>query len=240
MGEFGKIVFATAYVMINILMSRSHLIHPKIKPALETYIKPGMKVTAICLSFFDSQYPTKERYDLDYQKDGQYYVKIVEQLIPFGIPEKDITWVHYFDDDQADSIHKIATADILFFPGGAPERLMDRIHEKGLYDVINKHQKIYIGVSAGAMIQLKHYHISPDADYPSFSYQEGLDLLTGFFVEVHYRRKKKQKSSMRRVFRAYKQPLYTIPDDGCLIVDHDKIKVINTAKLYYEKQGVVR
>ena len=226
--------------MINILMSRSDLVHPKIKPYLEPYIKPGMKVTVIGLSFFEHQYPNRKKYDLDYQKEGQYYLKVVEQLMSFGIKENDIEWVHYFDDNQKDAERKIGNADILFFPGGAPDQFMNRIHEKGLYDAINKHQKTYIGISAGTMIQFKHYHISPDWDYPTFSYHEGLNLLKDFYVEVHYRRRKKQKSGMHRVFRAYKKPIYIIPDDGCIIVDNGKIKTVHTARIYYEKRGVVR
>ncbi len=226
--------------MINILMSRSDLIHPKIKPALEQYIKEGMNVTVVCYSFFDIQYPTADHYRFDYAPEGQYYMKVVEQLLPFGIKEKDIQWVNYYDDTRIAAIKKIESADILFFPGGAPERFMDRIHEKGIYEAIIKHQKTYIGVSAGTMIQFENYHISPDADYPSFSYEKGLELLSGFFVEVHYRRRKKQKSGMRKVFRAYKLPIYIIPDDGCIIIDQGKIKPVNKAKLYYKNRGVVR
>ena len=226
--------------MINILMSRSDFINPQIKPSLAPYIKKGMKVTVICYSFFDHQYPTIESYRMDYGKDGQYYLKVVEQLDTFGIKERDILWVSYFDDSKEEAIEKIKQADILFFPGGAPERFMDRIHEKGIFDAINAHQKTYIGVSAGTMIQFKNYYIAPDWDYPTFTYQKGLDLLEGFFVEVHYRRRRKQKSGMRKVFRAYKEPIYTIPDDGCLIVDNGQIKAVHQAKLYYQKRGVVR
>lgn len=226
--------------MINILMSRSDLIHPMIKPSLESYIKPGMKVTVICFSFFDQQYPTAKNYRIDYAPEGQYYVKVLEQLTPFGILEKDVSWVSYFDDRKAEAIQKIQSADILFFPGGAPDRFMARIHEKKLFEAINHHQKTYIGVSAGTMIQLADYHISPDTDYQSFSYQKGLKLLSGFFIEVHYRRRRKQKSGMRKVFRAYKQPIYVIPDDGCIIVTNHEIKTIHTAKKYYDQQGVCR
>lgn len=226
--------------MINILMSRSDFLHEKMKPALASYIKPGMNVTVICYSFFSTQYANQQAYDEDYSKDGQYYIKVVEQLMPFGIKETDISWVHYFNDTKEEAETKIKNADILFFPGGAPDQFMKRIHEKGIYQAIISHQKTYIGVSAGTMIQFANYHISPDWDYPSFSYQRGLDLLKGFFVEVHYRRRKKQKSGMRKVFRAYKEPIYIIPDDGCLIVDNGEIKTIHTARKYYAHRGVIK
>lgn len=221
-------------------MSRSDFIHPEMKPLLVPYIKPGMKVTVVAYSFFDQQYPTRKQYDIDYAPEGKYYVKVIEQLVPFGIKESDIMWIHYFDDDKETAIKKIKAADILFFPGGAPERFMDRIREKGLFQSINHHQKTYIGVSAGTMIQFKNYHISPDGDYHTFMYLQGLDLLEGFYVEVHYRRRKKQKSGMRKVFRAHRKPIYIIPDDGGLIVDQGIIKPMHKARQYYHKRGVIR
>lgn len=226
--------------MINILLSRSDLINPYIKPQLTPYIKHGMTVTVIAYSFFEEQYHSKEAYDADYQQGGKYYLKVVEQLIPFGIKETDILWVHYFNDTKEEAIQKIKQADILFFPGGAPEKFMARIIDKGLEESINQHKKTYIGVSAGTMIQFKHYYISKDVDYHAFSYQEGLDLLSGFYVEVHFRRRIKQKSSMRRVFRTYRQPVYVIPDDGCLIIDKGTIIPVHTAHKYYEKRGIVK
>ena len=50
--------------------------------------------------------------------------------------------------------------------GGAPDLMMKRIKEKKLKKLIKNYKGIMIGYSAGAMIQLDSYHISPDEDYP--------------------------------------------------------------------------
>lgn len=49
------------------------------------------------------------------------------------------------------------------------------------------------------MIQLDEYHISPDPDYPSFSYERGLAYRNDFDIEVHYDQTKTQLASIKRV-----------------------------------------
>ena len=88
------------------------------------------------------------------------------------------------------------------------------------------------------MIQFHTYHISKDTDYKTFRYEEGLNLLSGFSVEVHFRRRKVQKSGMRKVFRAYKHPIFTIPDDGALIVKEEEIIMLGTTELMYGTKGI--
>jgi len=226
--------------MINILLSRGILHHPLIFHEVKTYIKKTDRVVVLAFSFFNHQFSNPQEYHLFYEKNGEYYQKMIDTFAPYGIMEDQISWINYYKDTQESAIQKIKEADIIYFPGGAPDLMMERICAFGLKDVIESFQKTYIGSSAGAMIQCKNYHISKDSDYPSFSYKEGLSLCTGFSIEVHYQRRKKQKSGMRKVFRAYKHPIYAIPDDGALIVDHGNIKTIKSAFLMYDHKGVVR
>ena len=118
--------------------------------------------------------------------------KMIGSFSPYGIQESSIQWI-YYDTPTEEAIQMIKKSDILYFPGGAPDQMMERFKDKNLIQAIEEHQKIYIGSSAGAMIQFEDYHISADAEYPKFSYEKGLNLLKGFSIEVHYRRRKKQK-----------------------------------------------
>ena len=43
-----------------------------------------------------------------------------------------------------------------------------------------------MGYSAGALVQLAEYHLSPDTDYPRFTYQKGILYVYLFYLEVHY------------------------------------------------------
>ena len=226
--------------MTNILLSRGIIHHPHIFSHLKEYIKETDKAVILAFSFFPLWVPSKEAYDEIYEKGGEYYQKMVDSFIPYGIPESNITWIHYFKDNQESAIKKIKQADIIYFPGGAPDLMMDRIREFGIKEVLEEHKRIFIGSSAGAMIQFKNYHISKDQDYHRFSYEEGLDLLKGFSIEVHYRRKKTQKRALRKVNRAFHHPIYTIPDDSAIIVNQAGVKLIFNAKKTYHQKGVVR
>lgn len=226
--------------MKNILLSRGILKEPHIYEYAKKWIKSTDRVAILAFSFFEQYLNKIEDYHAYYGKGGEYYIKMIESFAPYGIPEDQITWINYFTDDQASAIKKIEKADIIYFPGGAPDQMMNRIKEFGIQEVIENHQKLYIGSSAGAMIQMHEYHMSPDPDYPYFSYENGLNLCKNFSIEVHYRRRKKQKSALRKVFRAYRHPIYTIPDDGALFVDGTNIQCVGSARQMYDKHGIVR
>lgn len=226
--------------MTNILLSRGIIGNPLMMEYFKPYIRKTDKVVIVALSHFPKYTPNEAAYNAFYEKDGEYYQKMLDSFVPYGVKESQIKWIHYFKDDKKSAIEKIKSADIIYFPGGAPDLLMMRINAFGIKDILEAHKGLFIGSSAGAMIQMASYHISPDYDYPSFKYEKGLELLKGFSIEVHYRRRKKQKAALRKVNRAFKQPIYAIPDDGALIVTSEGIKCINSAKKVYNKQGVVK
>lgn len=105
---------------------------------------------------------------------------------------------------------KILNSSILMLTGGAPDLMMKRIKEKKLKKLIKNYKGIMIGYSAGAMIQLDSYHISPDEDYPKFLYQTGLGCLSGFAIEPHFRRSKVQLQSIEKVKSEKQIPVYGI------------------------------
>ena len=226
--------------MTHILLSRGILNHPHVMIHTRHYIKSHHQVTILALSHFEHQFNNHETYMSFYSKGGEYYDKMVQAFIPYDISEAQIHWIYEGIDTKEEAIQKIQSSDILYFPGGAPDLMMRRIEQLGIKEAIEAHQKIYIGSSAGAMIQVKNYHISKDYDYPRFSYESGLNLIDDLSIEVHYRRRKVQKSAMRKVFRSYQHPIYIIPDDGALIICDHAITPIGSARLYYDKHGVVK
>lgn len=226
--------------MVNILLSHSILNQPHVFEHAKKFIRSTDYVAILAFSFFDHQFLTEQDYHQFYEKNGEYYEKMMNIFDTYGIKENQVLWINYYKDTKTSAIEKIKKADIVYFPGGAPELMMKRILEFDIKEAIEAHQKVYVGSSAGAMIQFREYHMSPDYDYPHFSYEKGLNLCTGFFIEVHYRRRKKQKSALRKVHRAYHQPIYVIPDDGAIIVDQNEIFCIGSAYQYYDKKGIIR
>lgn len=223
--------------MTHILLSRSILGEPQMVEQLKGFIKPTHRVLIVAFSFFPNEVMTPYQYDQLYEKGGTYYEKMIAMFSPYGISEDQISWIHYYKDDTSSAKEKIQQSDILYFPGGAPDFMMKRILEFGIKEALESHQGIYIGSSAGAMIQFENYHISKDNDYRRFSYEHGLNLLKNFSIEVHYDRKKKQKAGMKKVWRAYRHDVYAVPDDGCLIVFEDQIHLIKSARQIYTHKG---
>lgn len=223
----------------HLLLSRGIIDQPFIFNKMKTYIQPHHKVAIILYSFFDKHISNIEAYDAYYGPGGEYYLKMTSLFAAYDIPEKNLLFVHYFSDSIEEAIKKIEQADIIYFPGGAPELMMKRIIDKGIKEALEQHDGLYIGSSAGTMIQFENYHMSPDGDYPYFSYEKGLHLLSGFFVEVHYRRRKKQKAALRKVNRAYHQDIYAIPDDGALFVG-EHIECLGSAFKIYHQKGINR
>ncbi|EPZ54469.1 peptidase S51 family protein [[Clostridium] sordellii ATCC 9714] len=66
--------------------------------------------------------------------------------------------------------------------------MMDRLKEFKIIEDIENYKGIVMGSSAGAMVQVAQYHITPDKDYDTFSYNEGLNMITDFDIEVHYKK----------------------------------------------------
>lgn len=195
---------------------------------LKGYFSSRTRVAVVAFSFYDDYVKDAESWEKVYGKEnGRCYYETVDSFRPFGVPEENITFINYFSDSKETAAQKIEEADVIYFTGGLPDRMMDRIEEFDLVDVILRHKGIVMGYSAGAVIQLAEYHLSPDSDYPSFGYYKGLPFLSGFFMEVHYENKDCQNVSLRRVAEERKLPIYVLHTaGGGIVVDNGAIKTI--------------
>ena len=111
--------------------------------------------------------------------------------------------------------------------------MMERIKEFGRTDVLVKHDGIIMGYSAGAVIQLAEYHLSPDEDYPDFKYCDGLPYLNGFYLEVHYEGTEVQNEAIKKVLTERGKTVYaTSLMNGAIIVDNGSIKLLGDVKVF--------
>jgi hypothetical protein len=207
---------------VNILMNSSLIDENWSKKAVAPYIHASDRVCVLAFSFFDD---TKNLADWNkqFQKgQGIWYRANTDVFFPFGIKESQIEWVNYFTDSIEQMKEKIARSDILMLPGGAPDLLMKRIKEKKLKPILNGYEGLIIGYSAGAMMQLDKYHITPDEDYPDYGWYTGMGWLSGFDVEVHYKGTPIQKRCIERAGKESGLPIYAIDEKGGLIVDTKK------------------
>ena len=110
---------------------------------------------------------------------------------------------------------------------------MDRIKEFELYDIVMDHNEIVMGYSAGALVQLAEYHISPDDDYPDFKYCKGLPFLSHFYIEFHYESTSVQNAAINRVLTERGKKMYAVkPNSGALLVDNGEIHPIGNVQIF--------
>lgn len=220
--------------MVNILLEGYEIDAPWLYEELKKYIKPIHKVAVVAFSFRDSRVKSLADWNVLYSKEnGRFYGGIVNGFTSYGIPEENISFVNYFADTKESAKQKIETVDIVYFLGGMPDRMMERIKEFDLQDILMKHQGIVMGYSAGAVIQLAEYHLSPDEDYPEFGYYEGLPYLKNFYLEVHYEETASQKAAIEKVIAERKKTVYaTSLLKGAILVDNGNIRLLGDVKEY--------
>lgn len=200
---------------------------------LKDCLLPGSRVAVVAFSFYDDYVKDSTSWARVYGPGGKDYRETVQAFHPFGIREEDVVFVNYFLDTKESAAEKIRNADVIYFTGGLPDRMMDRIREFELTEPLLAHQGVVAGYSAGAVIQLDRYHLSPDGDYPEFGYYEGLPYLRGFDLEVHYEHRPEQDDSIARVLREDKIPLYVLHTaKGGLVVKDGVIRTVGHVDIY--------
>ncbi len=220
--------------MINILLEGYDINADYLYDELKNYIKPEHKVAIVAFSFRDDSVKTLSDWKNLYSKEsGMYYNGIINGFAAYGISENNISFINYFTDTKESAERKIKQSDIVYFLGGSPDRMMDRIKEFDLTDALKKHNGIIMGYSAGAVIQLSEYHLSPDKNYPQFNYYEGLSYLNDFYLEVHYEGTKAQNDAILRVLKERGKTVYaTALRKGAILVDNGIIKLLGDVRIF--------
>ena len=96
-----------------------------------------------------------------------------------------------------------------------------------------RHNGIVMGYSAGVLIQLSEYHLSPDEDYPEFQYHKELPYLDDFYVEAHYEGADSQNDAIRRVLQERGKTVYaTERGSGAILVDHGNVKLLGNVRIF--------
>ena len=168
--------------MINVLLDFYNIDEPWIKKALCDIIKPSMKVAVVAFSFRDEYVKNEDDWQKLYgEKQGKTYLDITRPLKAYGISRENISVINYFSDTKESAEEKIKNADILYFTGGLPDRMFERIKDFGIYDALTEFDGIVMGYSAGALVQMKEYYLSQVAvirEYFEKRYEFAMKYLT--------------------------------------------------------------
>ncbi len=220
--------------MINILLEGYDINAEWLYNDLRNYIKPNYKVAVVAFSFRDSRVKCLSDWNALYSKEnGKLYNGIITGFTAYGVLKDNISFINYFSDTKETAKRKIQSADIIYFLGGLPDRMMDRINEFELKDVLLSHNGIIMGYSAGAVIQFEEYFLSPDEDHKEFSFYKGIPYLKDFYLQVHYEGTQNQNESIKRVASERDKPVYVlIAGKGAMVVDNGEIKLIGNCRKY--------
>ena len=219
--------------MVNILLNTYRFDSLWCFDYMKKYIQPDSIITVFPFSFRDELIYCDETWQSFYNKDNGPLCKGLEAVFSqFGVDSANIQWVNYFKDTKESAILLINNSDILYFCGGLPDRMMVRLAELNIMEVIQNHPRIIMGDSAGAVIQLKQYHLTPDKDYPVFNYYQGLGFISEFDIEMHFENNEEQSNSIKKVRQDTDLPVYAIKNEGAVIVDNGTIYSIGNVICY--------
>ncbi len=210
--------------MTNVLLNYYNFDGEWAKDKLAPYVT-GKRVLILPLAFREIQAWDFASWQAIYGKNGEKYQNIINPFLAFGIAEEQIVWLNCFDKMQ-DHIALINNAEVLFFTGGMPEKAIAWMEKLGITDAIKNFNGTVMGASAGAMLQLERYHITPDDDYGSYGLWQGLGLVKGLDLEVHFLDTDLQNECTKRAVDDLKLPVYQMWHEGGLIVDVDGVHIL--------------
>lgn len=214
--------------MINVLLNISNFDEQWAYEMIENVLPKNPKILILPLSYnegwINDAYEWRERYG----KGEQYYEELVRPFRSFGIKDKQIKWINYYEDDEESSRKKIEWANVLFFTGGYPDWMMQRLYDLGIQQDIRDFDGVVMGTSAGALIQLDEFHLADDGDY-NFQYQEGLGLVNGFDIDVHYEEDQNHLGAIIRSIEELGKPVIAYPNEGGIIIDNGNFELLGGA-----------
>lgn len=218
--------------MVNMLFSLYNFHESWAKEKVSKYIKPNDKVLIIPFSFSETIGSDNDWQNAYSKSTGKYYESIVTPFLSYRIEEENINFVNYFKDTKENAKDKIRKSNIIFFTGGLPDKMMLRLIEFDLVEEIQNFKGVVIGSSAGAMIQISEYHITPDKDYNTFTYNTGLNLIKEFDIEVHYEGSEIVNQYIHNVLEEKRKKVYGITNTGGIIIDDEKITLLGDVKTF--------
>ena len=89
---------------------------------------------------------------------------------------------------------------------------------------------VVAGASAGAMLQLDRYHVTPDDDYDHYQLWNGLGLVGGIDLEVHYLSTPIQNQCTMRAINDLQRPVYQMWHEGGLLVENGEVTMLGNVQ----------
>ena len=210
--------------MTNVLLNYYNFDGEWARPHLEKIFASKPRVLILPLAYRETQAWDNDSFLSIYGKAGEKYDNILRPFISYGYAEQDITWLNPYDDSN--HLSQIQNADLLFFTGGMPEKAIRRMSELGILNAVTNFNGVVMGASAGAMLQLETYHITPDEDYAEYGIWQGLALVKGLDLEVHYLATDIQQQCTARAVKELGLPVYQMWHEGGLLIENGAVTIM--------------
>ena len=213
--------------MVNVLLNYYNFDGDWAKPHLQKYVE-GKKVLILPLAYRPIQAWDNDSFLSIYGKGGEKYPAITRPFLEYGLSESQLDWLNPYDGK--DHAEQVKNADLLFFTGGMPEKAIARMEDLGITDAVKNFHGVVMGASAGAMLQLDVYHVTPDEDYADYGIWRGLGLVKGLDLEVHFLNTPIQQQCSKRAVKEIGLPVYQMWHEGGLLIEEGKITVMGNVE----------
>ncbi len=198
--------------MVNILLNSFRFAEPWCQREIGRYLRPEMRVLVFPFAFRPEQIPDAQEWETRYNREtGMFSMGLAQVFRQYDIPLSQLEWVNYYAPGT-DLPRKIEESDVLYFCGGEPDLLYDRLAELGLLAPLKRFRGIVMGDSAGAVIQFDRYHDQP-----------GLGYLRDFDLEVHYTGSGEQQAAIRQVLAEHGRPVFALGPRAAMIVENQNV-----------------
>ena len=217
--------------MINVLLNYYNFDGDWARPYLHNIFKSKPRVLIVPLAYRETQAWDNASFLSIYGKGGEKYDNILRPFLSYGYSEREITWLNPYDG--SDHAELVRNSDLLFFTGGMPEKAIARMAELGIVGTVQAFKGTVMGASAGAMLQLETYHVTPDEDYAQYGVWEGVGLVKGIDLEVHYLATALQNECTARAASETGLPVYQMWHEGGLLIDNNRITLMGNVQTVY-------
>jgi dipeptidase E len=136
---------------------------------------------------------------------------------------------------------RLESAQVLYFAGGNPYHLLDRLRTTGLADILPKllEQRVYVGFSAGSAVVGKDLAYSSPKSYRPEGMAEGTSIpalgFVDYCVKAHLGSPNYPhitEASMKEKFAKHHLPLYAIDDNTALKIVDDSLEIVSEGDAY--------
>lgn len=185
----------------------------KIDDYLKSVISPEMNILIIPFATDKSKYVS-------------WASTLFNNFKRYGISKMEI-----LDEDLPARVmaERIASSQVLFFTGGMPDKLMNKLIEKELLEKIKKYDGILIGYSAGTLAFCKDCVVLPEEGHPLVEVIEGMGLCD-FSTDVHY-----EESHDVHLFELSKdREIYAIKNKSAIVLNKGKMSFIGEVFLFHK------